>query len=271
MREGGMGGGAAAGSILPRPNPSGAALFRRLATTRLATLDTLNATTPLFVVPASLRGFAAADGPLPSLILVADNPGRTEWEDGEFLSPRGASGKMARAFFDRAFGQVGAFGREILVANRSSYHTPRTGGLEALLRGCEPNLGAALRSDQRAWGEFIAQAAAAIGVPVLEIGGGTAAVSFAPYREAFQAALSAVGSLPDPVRRAPHFSHSQFFRAGADAARTARLAGFAAAHQEIAGLLLATGSVSWRVLQTAPAALCAEFLLSVTLHPWPLV
>lgn len=76
---------------------------------------------PLFVANGDLATYAAADGPLPELILVGDNPGRREFEQSVYLCVQGRAGAMAHGFFDGIFG-AGSFRRKVMVLNKSSFH-----------------------------------------------------------------------------------------------------------------------------------------------------
>lgn len=237
--------------------------FRGLCAAESARLSALSKADSLFVAPRSLSGFSEEGAGVPRLVLVADNPGAKEFEDKEYLSPRGASGRIARAFFDLACGEVGTFGRLVMVLNRSSRHTPRTQGLEELVRKeAGTPLGAEIEADQRAFAAFAVQAARLARAPVLEIGGGASAAVFAPWREAF--ALARLPGDP-PAHKAPHFSHSQFFRTNADAARNARIQAYLSRWEpKIQGLRTPSDSVSSKaLLESGVGAAAADFLASV--------
>ena len=150
-----------------------------------------------------------------------------------------------------------------MVLNRSSRHTPRTQGLEDLVRKeAGSPLGAEIESDQRAFAAFAVQASRLAAAPILEIGGGASASVFAPWRKAFSAAR-----LPadPPAFKAPHFSHSQFFRTNADAARNAKIQAYLSRWEaKIPNLRTPSDSVSSKaLLESGDGTAAADFLASV--------
>lgn len=221
------------------------ARFRALLGAALARVRTLAATDPLFVPNEEAAAFAAPNGPMPELIVVADNPGAKESQRKEYLSSLGSAGRLARAFFDVAFDQPGAVGSKVLVWNKSTYHTPRTGGLRALMGSKDQALIARLREDQAENGRLLARLAAVGRVPVLAIGLERDKTTFAAFRSSIEAEAESLGVRRAVFRRietsaflmAPHFSTCKTFCHNADAAWNARLdaylAEWAANHPEI--------------------------------------
>lgn len=71
-----------------------------------------------YVVPSKIK-----------YILVADNPGKKEKEEGCYLSKNGSAGHAAREFFRSKLGKD--FDSEILVLNKSPIYTETTSGLKS--------------------------------------------------------------------------------------------------------------------------------------------
>jgi len=207
------------------------ARFRALLGAALARVRMLAATAPLFVPNEEAAAFAAAEGPMPELIVVGDNPGAEEYQHKEYLSGLGSAGHDARAFFDAALGQPGAVGSKVLVWNKSTYHTPRTGGLSELMVSGDHQLLARLRKDQAENGRLLAGLAAASRVPVLAIGLERDEMTFAAFRSSLEAEAKHLGVTRAMFRgtetsaflMAPHFSTCKFFCHNTDAAWNARL------------------------------------------------
>jgi hypothetical protein len=65
------------------------------------------------------------------LILVADNPGRREQENGRYLV--GPSGKIADSFFKQRPELGIDFRRNVVILNKTPIHTPRTAELRKLI------------------------------------------------------------------------------------------------------------------------------------------
>ncbi|MDR2049197.1 MAG: hypothetical protein LBP69_07055 [Treponema sp.] len=84
------------------------------------------------------------------MILVGDNPGRREQEQGRYLV--GPSGKIAETFF-RNNGELGIdFRKNVLILNKTPIHTPRTVELKEL---CRLGIGDAVVSSQRFMAELL--------------------------------------------------------------------------------------------------------------------
>ncbi|OYD84329.1 hypothetical protein [Azospirillum brasilense] len=210
---------------------------------------------PLFVANGDLATYAAADGPLPELILVGDNPGRREFEQSVYLCVQGRAGAMAHGFFDGIFG-AGSFRRKVMVLNKSSFHTPRTVGLNDAMRG-DPALAEAIRRDQEENARLIADSVALLGVPVVTIGMESGGTTFQSFRKTLEARYRALGNppavfqgkrLPSPFRKVPHFSLSKIFCRNADPAWNAALDRFLTRHASVPGLRTDNGNVSSKLL-----------------------
>ncbi|GAA4258597.1 hypothetical protein GBZ26_20420 [Azospirillum formosense] len=210
---------------------------------------------PLFVVNGDLAAYAAKDGPLPELILVGDNPGRREFEQSVYLCVQGRAGAMAHSFFDGIFG-AGSFRRKVMVLNKSSFHTPRTVGLNDAMRG-DPALAEVIRHDQEENARLIADSVALLGVPVVTIGMESGGTTFQSFRKTLESRYRAHGNPPadfqgkrlaTPFRKVPHFSLSKIFCRNADAAWNAALDAFLARHAAVPGLRTENGNVSSKLL-----------------------
>lgn len=252
------------------------ARFRALLGAALARVRTLAAADPLFVPNEEAAAFAAADGPMPELIVVGDNPGAEELPRKEYLSGLGSAGRDARAFFDAALGQPGAVGSKVLVWNKSTYHTPRTGGLSALMRSGDQALIARLCEDQAENGCLLVRLAAASRVPVLAIGLERDEMTFAAFRSSLEAEADRLGVRHAVFRgmetsaflKAPHFSTCKIFCHNTNAAWNARLdaylAEWAAKHPQ---LRTNNGNVSPAALMALPGPAPQEaYLRQVILH-----
>lgn len=198
--------------------------------------DTISAQ---FVVNRDLDAYAADGGPLPELVLVADNPGRHEWENGVYLCAAGRAGARAHAFFDGIFGPC-SFRRAVMVLNKSSYHTPRTAGLAQVMRDGDGGARlAALLRDQEENGRLVAETVALLGIPVVTIGMESDVATFKPFRQALERRYAELGrprasfmgkELEHPFRKVPHFSLSKIFCRNSDASWNAALNGFLERH-----------------------------------------
>ncbi|MDR2072031.1 MAG: uracil-DNA glycosylase family protein [Spirochaetaceae bacterium] len=87
------------------------------------------------------------------MILVGDNPGRREQEQGRYLI--GPSGKIAETFF-RTHPELDTdFRKHVLILNKTPIHTPRTAELKELCRLGGGRIAGAVRSSQRAMAELL--------------------------------------------------------------------------------------------------------------------
>jgi hypothetical protein len=87
------------------------------------------------------------------MILVGDNPGRREQEQGRYLV--GPSGKIAETFF-RNNGELGIdFRKNVLILNKTPIHTPRTVELKELCRLGGKQISGAVVSSQRFMAELL--------------------------------------------------------------------------------------------------------------------
>jgi len=238
------------------------ARFRSLLGAALARVRTQAKTDPLFVPNEEAAAFAAADdGPMPELIVVGDNPGPEERKRKEYLSRLGSAGSDARSFFDIALGQSGAVGSKVLVWNKSTYHTPRTDDLSALMVSGDQALIVRLREDQAENGRLVARLAAASRVPVLTIGMESDEMTFAAFRSSLEAEAKRLGAKRAVFRgmetsafpKAPHFSTCKIFCHNTDADWNARLDAYlkewAAKHPRIR---TKKGNVSLAALRKLP-------------------
>lgn len=236
--------------------PDAVSLFRtRIAEHGERVRALRNSVSPLFVVNGDLAAYSAEDGPLPELILVGDNPGRREYEQSVYLCAQGRAGAMAHSFFDGIFGG-GSFRSKVMVLNKSSFHTPRTVGLNEAMRG-DPGLAEAIRRDQEENARLIADSVALLGVPVVTIGMESGGTTFQSFRKTLEARYRALGTPPavfqkkrlaSPFRKVPHFSLSKIFCRNADSAWNAALDGFLTRHAAIPGLRTENGNVSSKLL-----------------------
>ncbi|CAO3378084.1 hypothetical protein [Azospirillum argentinense] len=245
------------GAVPPEGDrPDAVALFRtRVAEHGERVRALKSSVSPLFVENGDLAAYATADGPLPALILVGDNPGRREFEQSVYLCVQGRAGAMAHSFFDGIFG-AGSFRGKVMVLNKSSFHTPRTVGLTEAMRGA-PALAEAIRRDQEENARLIADSVALLGVPVVTIGMESGGTTFQSFRKTLESRYSALGNPPavfqgkrlaSPFRKVPHFSLSKIFCRNADAAWNAGLDGFLARHAAVPGLRTDNGNVSSKLL-----------------------
>ncbi|TWA93245.1 hypothetical protein FBY14_102423 [Azospirillum brasilense] len=228
---------------------------------------------PLFVINGDLASYSAEDRPLPTLILVGDNPGRREYEQSVYLCVQGRAGAMAHSFFDGIFG-AGSFRSKVMVLNKSSFHTPRTVGLTEAMRD-DPALAEAIRRDQEENARLIADSVALLGVPVITIGMESGGTTFQSFRKSLEARYRAHGNpsaifqgkrLAGPFRKVPHFSLSKIFCRNADPAWNAALERFLARHAAVAGLRTDNGNVSSKLLLgLGDGALLADYLDTVIL------
>ncbi|MBB3263961.1 hypothetical protein FHW79_001576 [Azospirillum sp. OGB3] len=210
---------------------------------------------PLFVENGDLTAYATGGGMLPELILVGDNPGRREYEHSVYLCVQGRAGAMAHSFFDGIFG-AGSFRRKVMVLNKSSFHTPRTVGLNDAMRG-DPALAEAIRRDQEENARLIADSVALLGIPVVTIGMESGGTTFQSFRKTLESRYRTLGNPPavfqgkrlsSPFRKVPHFSLSKIFCRNADSVWNAALDGFLARHAAVPGLRTENGNVSSKLL-----------------------
>jgi hypothetical protein len=87
------------------------------------------------------------------LILVADNPGRREQEQGRYLV--GPSGKIAESFFKKHPALGIDFRQNVVILNKTPIHTPRTAELRELSRSGSAALETAIAASQRFMAETI--------------------------------------------------------------------------------------------------------------------
>ena len=224
-----------------------------------------------FVVNREWQPFI--DGALPQLILVADNPGAKEHLHGEYLSGRGRAGAMARAFFDGVFG-AGSFGRDVIVFNKSGFHTNRTGGLAAMLRkgGGSDAEKVMIGEDMMANGRLIVKLVAALRVPVIFIGS-ESDNTFSAFRMAFSGGRLGGDSIDiklfgldaqSPSHIIPHFSLSCAFRKHSDAAWNRRLDEFIGRWEHVDNLVTDKGNLSSKtLLGLADRTMLTDYLLQV--------
>jgi hypothetical protein len=96
--------------------------FRTLIAGYIKRVKALKRRVPLFVLNEELFLFAKAGGPMPDVIMAADNPGCEEHEHRQFLSEYGDARKIARNIWLGVFGSE--FPGHVLVLNKSNYSTP---------------------------------------------------------------------------------------------------------------------------------------------------
>jgi hypothetical protein len=87
------------------------------------------------------------------IILVGDNPGRREQEQGRYLI--GPSGKIAETFFRRHPELDTDFRKQVLILNKTPVHTPRTADLKELCRLGGGGVAGAVWSSQRTMAELL--------------------------------------------------------------------------------------------------------------------
>ncbi|MDR1429471.1 MAG: hypothetical protein LBI85_04205 [Spirochaetaceae bacterium] len=103
------------------------------------------------------------------LILVADNPGRREQEQGRYLV--GPSGKIAESFFKKNPELGIDFRANVIILNKTPIHTPRTAELRELGRSGGAETEKALCESQRFMAETIYRFHTALSpIPVWIIG-----------------------------------------------------------------------------------------------------
>ncbi|MDR1390033.1 MAG: hypothetical protein LBJ31_08660 [Treponema sp.] len=148
------------------------------------------------------------------MILVADNPGRREQEQGRYLV--GPSGKIAEKFF-RDNPELGIdFRKNVLVLNKTPIHTPRTGELKELCRiGAGPGKGvcaAAVESSQKFMADLLHEFWQSCRRPVWIIGysemkkGGI----FEAYTEKLKCLCASNPAFKKSIFFYRHFSMNQF-------------------------------------------------------------
>jgi hypothetical protein len=108
---------------------------------------------PSYTVQKPVVYNAALDGDLAGvrMILVADNPGRREQEQGRYLV--GPSGKIAETFFREKLGLD--FRKNVLILNKTPIHTPRTAELKALCAMGGKEIAGVVISSQRVMAELL--------------------------------------------------------------------------------------------------------------------
>jgi hypothetical protein len=87
------------------------------------------------------------------MILVGDNPGRREQEQGRYLI--GPSGKIAETFFRNRPELAVDFRKNVLILNKTPIHTPRTAELKELCRLGGKKLAGAVFSSQRTMADLL--------------------------------------------------------------------------------------------------------------------
>lgn len=233
---------------------------------------------PKFVVNREIDEAIQTGGVLIEMLFGGDNPGAKELLLGEYLSGRGSAGRIARQLMGAALGCQDSFGTHVLALNKSSFHTPRTNGLTALLRpgGCAPHLRQAILDDQAENGRLMARLAALLKVPVVTVGTESNRGTFHAFREALDAEIKALGpivatfrgtGLPHAFRKVPHFSMSKIFCRNSDQEWNAGLDRFVARWKPThPGLLTDKMNVSSKyVLESTDRAMQVDFLRSVIL------
>ena len=100
------------------------------------------------------------------LILVADNPGRREQENGRYLI--GPSGKIAQKFFHNNPVLGIDFLKNVIILNKTPIHSPRTVELRELCRmeTGSRSIIAALENSQKVMAELLLEFHEALGCPV---------------------------------------------------------------------------------------------------------
>jgi hypothetical protein len=177
---------------------------------------------PAYTVRKPVVFNGALDGKLADLrmILVGDNPGRREQEQGRYLV--GPSGKIAETFF-RNNGELGVdFRTNALILNKTPIHSPRTVELKELRRTGGNRIADAVISSQRVMAELLYEfwnaltgtdkAGPSGKVPVWIIGysemkkGGV----FEAYTETLKELCAADSLFNDSLLLFRHFSMNQF-------------------------------------------------------------
>ena len=209
-------------------------------------------------------------GEKPQILVVADNPGDTERENGVYLCAEGQAGGKARDFLDTIFGSA-SFERDVLALNKSSFHTTTTADLRRLIRSNDQKIPSILE-DMRDNGRFVVRLVQKLHVPVLFIGV-EHDDTFDAFREGFNAELKAVGPLMavfrdqsfKPFHIIPHFSRSRAFLPTSDEVWNEKLEKFIVRWQsEI--FLTKKGNISSKaLLNSKNRKMLLDYFLSVML------
>lgn len=145
------------------------------------------------------------------MILVGDNPGRREQEQGRYLV--GPSGKIAETFF-RNNGELGIdFRKNVLILNKTPIHTPRTVELKELCRLGGKQIGDAVVSSQRFMAELLREFWENLARPKIWIIGYSEMKKggvFEAYTEKLKEFRAADPLFNDSVLLFRHFSMNQF-------------------------------------------------------------
>ncbi|NUB14565.1 hypothetical protein GAY28_19040 [Azospirillum brasilense] len=203
--------------------PAQHSLFRQLVTREFARIRRLVQMDPLFIPNSEWSQFEVEGGPIPLMMVGADNPGIEEKAAGVYLCRNGVAGYGARGFLDAVFGAEAVEKGRVFVFDKSSYHTPVTKNLEDLILSprTNPSLLKALVDDQEANGRAVAAIAATLGIPVLTVGRGGRPEVFRVYRDALIAEAAARSytqgrlfrkTLRSAFFTAPHFSRNRAFQ-----------------------------------------------------------
>lgn len=144
------------------------------------------------------------------LILVGDNPGKRELEQGRYLV--GPSGKIAARFF-RENPSLGIdFYKNVIILNKTPIHTPRTIQLRELLKTGDASLAATYEKSQKQMAHILLEFQEALSVPVYITG-----YSEMKKRGLFETYTKEIkkiyGSKPDMLKNLfifRHFSMNQF-------------------------------------------------------------
>jgi hypothetical protein len=138
------------------------------------------------------------------MILVGDNPGRREQENGRYLV--GPSGKIAARFFEQNPALGIDFRKNVIILNKTPAHTCRTNELKILYKN--PAIARAIEESQAAMAALLAMFHAALNVPVWIVG--YSEMRRGGIFERYTRDISALPFFDSDVYVYRHFSMNQF-------------------------------------------------------------
>jgi hypothetical protein len=236
--------------------PRQIARFRSLIAAYIKRVRTLKHCTPEFVLNEDLFEFAKKDGPLPEVIVVADNPGCKELEKRQFLSGYGKAGPIARRMWLGTFGAK--YLRHVLIFNKSNYSTVSTDALgNTMCYLANQQLLKRIREDQTANATLIRELALLLKIPVVTAGREKSDPDiFRSFRDTLEVhydlshAVFFRGLMVPASQIVPHFSrYGCFRRMTGDDSWNARIERFLGKYCSIPNIETPKGGISFSTLR----------------------
>ena len=137
------------------------------------------------------------------IVLVWDNPWKDEYRLGQYFSEEGSSWKMARKLFDGIFWE-GSFSRDVLVLNKTLFHTNRTHDLH------NESFAPFLDESQKHMAEFLLELLKKKDMPVIVVWFDEMHGLFLEYFAILWVWAYKLGKL-NTISVTPHFSMSKIF------------------------------------------------------------